>query len=136
MLAAFQRRRDAYDRALADSDIIYHKHTCPACGFPTLDERGMYEVCIVCLWEDSGGGGERDPTLIAAPNYTSLLQERVNVAGMLAALERTHEVPDSLPVVIRGICEFKARRSRGEIAVDRQDFAANLRNILPVRRRT
>lgn len=133
LLAAFQRRRDAHDRALADSNIIFHKHTCPACGFPTLDERGNYEVCILCLWEDDGS--ERDPTRIAPPNYTSLLEERVNVSGMLAEVERTYEISDSLPAVIQGIREFKARRSRGEIAVDRQDFGVNLRNILPTRPR-
>ena len=134
LLAAFQRRRDGHDRALADSNIIYHKHTCPVCGFPTLDERVAYEVCIVCLWEDDGD--PRDLTRIGPPNYTSMLQERVNIAGMLECFERTREISDSLHDVIMSIRDFEARRSRGDTALDRDDFAANLRNILPTRARS
>ena len=29
-------------------------HPCPCCGCRTLDERGMYDICPVCFWEDSG----------------------------------------------------------------------------------
>ena len=29
----------------------YH---CPCCGFRTLEERGMSEICPVCFWEDDG----------------------------------------------------------------------------------
>lgn len=28
--------------------------TCPCCGYKTLAERGMYEICPVCWWEDEG----------------------------------------------------------------------------------
>ena len=27
---------------------------CPCCGYLTLDERGGYEICPVCYWEDDG----------------------------------------------------------------------------------
>ncbi len=27
-------------------------HSCPACGFPTLEERGTFDICVVCWWED------------------------------------------------------------------------------------
>lgn len=26
--------------------------TCPCCDYPTLTERGMYEICPICWWED------------------------------------------------------------------------------------
>ena len=29
-------------------------YTCPCCGHGTLDERGAYEICDVCGWEDDG----------------------------------------------------------------------------------
>lgn len=29
-------------------------HRCPCCGFLTLDERGTFEICPVCFWEDDG----------------------------------------------------------------------------------
>lgn len=27
---------------------------CPCCGCKTLGERGDYEICAVCFWEDDG----------------------------------------------------------------------------------
>jgi Cysteine-rich CPCC len=29
-------------------------YACPCCGFLTLDERGGYDICPVCFWEDDG----------------------------------------------------------------------------------
>lgn len=118
-----------FTRALADSNIIHHKHLCPACGFPTLNERAEYEVCVICLWEDDGT--EADLTLVAPPNYRSLMQERINVSGMLRAFEQAHEIDYAIDTLVRSIKRFEAQLLRGEAAVDRQDFSANLRNILP-----
>lgn len=28
--------------------------TCPCCGYPTLCERGAFDICILCDWEDDG----------------------------------------------------------------------------------
>lgn len=28
------------------------KFVCPCCGCRTLDERGAYDICPVCFWED------------------------------------------------------------------------------------
>lgn len=28
------------------------KYKCPCCGYYTLDERGGYDICPVCFWED------------------------------------------------------------------------------------
>ncbi|GAA2914716.1 CPCC family cysteine-rich protein [Streptosporangium fragile] len=49
-------------------------YPCPCCGFLTLEERGMYEICPVCFWEDDGqdehdadevrGGANRGLSLI------------------------------------------------------------------------
>lgn len=133
LLADFERRRVWFDQAPERSNILYYLHSCPVCGFPTLDERGVYEVCGVCLWEDAGE--ERKPTRVSAPNYTSMTQERINVAGMLAVFERTHKLATSLDEVARSIRAFKGRWRRGEVSLDREDFAKNLRNILPTRPR-
>lgn len=38
--------RDALERAFGV--------TCPCCGYPLLWERGMYEICPLCWWEDDG----------------------------------------------------------------------------------
>lgn len=128
LLADFGRRRDRFARALTDSNLIHHKHPCPACGFPTLTERAHYEVCVICLWED--GVPEVDPTLVAPPNYTSLMQARIHVSGMLRAFAQAHEIDDTIDTLVGRIKRFEALLRRGEAAVDREDFAANLRNIL------
>ncbi|WP_433610341.1 CPCC family cysteine-rich protein [Dactylosporangium sp. CA-139114] len=51
-------------------------YACPCCGYLTLDERGGYEICPVCFWEDDGqdthdadqirGGPNRGLSLTAA----------------------------------------------------------------------
>ncbi|MDM5360682.1 CPCC family cysteine-rich protein [Peribacillus sp. ACCC06369] len=30
------------------------REKCPCCGFPTLGERGNFEICELCHWEDDG----------------------------------------------------------------------------------
>lgn len=35
---------------------------CPCCGNNSLSERGNYEICSICLWED-------DPVQHENPNY-------------------------------------------------------------------
>lgn len=133
LLAAFEQRRTGFQRFLDASNILYHKHTCPTCGLPTLDTRDDHEACVVCLWVD--GVGEADPTLVAPPNYVSMTQARVDAAAMLAEFERTHEGAGSLEDIVRSVRDFTRRLARGEVRVDREDFAANLRGILGVTRR-
>ncbi|WP_109583620.1 CPCC family cysteine-rich protein [Cupriavidus plantarum] len=41
---------------------IYAQYPCPCCGSLTLDELGVYEICIVCGWED-------DPVQSSEPEY-------------------------------------------------------------------
>jgi len=36
--------------------------TCPCCGYKTLDEIGVYSICLICYWED-------DPIQRNDPNY-------------------------------------------------------------------
>lgn len=33
-------------------DKYMEKFVCPCCGCRTLDERGVYDICPVCFWED------------------------------------------------------------------------------------
>lgn len=54
------------------------REQCPCCDYISLAERGMYEICSICFWEDEGididnlddGGG--------GPNTTTLRQARAN----------------------------------------------------------
>jgi hypothetical protein len=126
-LAAYERRRAYYEQAIVASNVIYHKQLCPICGFPTLDERGDYELCVVCQWEDDGDG---DPMIIGPPNYTSMTQARIKIARMLAEFEQTHTIDGSLAAVVAGVRAF--REAVGFYLPDSTDYAAYLRRILPV----
>ena len=59
------------------------KYQCPCCGYLTLPERGGYEICPVCFWEDDGQD-EHDAEIVrCGPNYhLSLTQARKNFAAI------------------------------------------------------
>lgn len=87
-LGVFERRR----RTFADAGRV----TCPCCGYPTIAERGAYEICSLCAWEDDGqddaayrpaGGDGADPETVAnGPNHDySLAEARANFANNLTS---------------------------------------------------
>lgn len=44
--------------------------SCPCCGYKTLPERGDYDLCPVCLWEDEGV----NPWEFSGPNAQTLVE--------------------------------------------------------------
>lgn len=54
-------------------------YRCPCCGSRTLEERGGYDICPVCFWEDDGQDGNDADTVRGGPNgRLSLTQARKN----------------------------------------------------------
>lgn len=54
-------------------------YACPCCGFKTLSERGGFEVCEVCYWEDDGQDDrDADVERGGANGLLSLSQARKN----------------------------------------------------------
>lgn len=52
---------------------------CPCCGCRTLSERGGFEICPVCYWEDDGQDDHNAEVVRGGPNGTlSLAQARAN----------------------------------------------------------
>lgn len=52
-------------------------YPCPCCGYRTLPERGGYDICPVCYWEDDGQDDPVADEVWGGPNYTlSLTQAR------------------------------------------------------------
>lgn len=74
-------------------------HRCPCCGFVTLGERGVYEICDVCFWEDDGQDDHDADRIRGGPNgRLSLTAARRNFDAMGACNERcTQFVRDPLP---------------------------------------
>ena len=60
--------------------------TCPCCEFRTLSERGGYEICPVCFWEDDGS---QDPDRVSGPNHMTLREGRENFARLGAVSEKS-----------------------------------------------
>ena len=52
------------------------KQTCPCCQSRTLSERGAFEICPVCKWEDDGQDDENAHEVTGGPNATSLIEAR------------------------------------------------------------
>ncbi len=52
---------------------------CPCCGFKTLGERGGFEICQVCFWEDDGQDDHDADAVRGGPNGSlSLAEARAN----------------------------------------------------------
>ncbi len=56
----------------AVGDVLY---TCPCCGHTTLSERGSYEICDECGWEDDGQDNHDSASVRGGPNGGLSLDE-------------------------------------------------------------
>jgi hypothetical protein len=45
-------------------------YACPCCGYKTLPDRGAYDLCPVCWWEDEG----TEPWDVSDPNGRTLVE--------------------------------------------------------------
>lgn len=127
LLEQFRVRRADFERQIEESNIIYHKYTCPACGFPTLDVRGDYETCIVCEWEDDGS--DKDEFSVSGLNHMSLVEARVNVAGMIRDFEKQNSIDYTLDKMVRSIKVFEEKCAK-DLAGVNPDFNVHLKNVL------
>lgn len=60
-------------------------HVCPCCGYMTLADRGEYEVCPACFWEDDGTD---DPNQYSLPNRLKLAEGQANFRRIGACSQR------------------------------------------------
>lgn len=66
------------------------RYACPCCGFLTLTERGGYEICGICDWEDDGQDDPRADEVWGGPNGDySLAEARSNFKACLTMYRRT-----------------------------------------------
>lgn len=83
ILADFHQRRKSFDKYLTEKTI--ELYTCPSCGYPTLSERGGYEICCVCNWEDDNQDDKEADEIWGGPNYElSLTENRLKIGYQLA----------------------------------------------------
>jgi hypothetical protein len=67
-----QHRADWFERYMARDDLVRGPeggpYACPCCGFLTLHERGAYDICPVCFWEDDGQDDSDADDVRGGPN--------------------------------------------------------------------
>jgi len=67
-------------------------YSCPCCGYKTLGERGAYDICPVCYWEDDGQDDQDADVVRGGPNGAlSLTQARENYRTFGASKERSRK---------------------------------------------
>lgn len=74
-------------------------YACPCCAYITLGQRGCYEICPVCFWEDDGQDDHDADEVRGGPNRgLSLTEARRNFKriGVADEQDRRH-VRDPLP---------------------------------------
>lgn len=66
---------------------------CLCCGYRSIQERGNYEICKVCFWEDDGGS---DPDRVSSANHMTLraARESFERIGAVAESMVKHVLPD------------------------------------------
>lgn len=82
----YENRRRWFEKYVArcDSGVIRparddFQYVCPCCGYSTLPERGGYDICCLCNWEDDGQDDPRAGEVWGGPNGSySLTEAREN----------------------------------------------------------
>lgn len=67
--------------------------SCPCCGHPTLAERGAYEICRQCGWEDDGQDDHDSSVVRGGPNGRLSL----DAAGSEYEQSGAERLPDTPP---------------------------------------
>lgn len=67
------------DLTSLSSPLVRFPNACPCCGYDTLDERGDYDICRICWWEDDGQDNHNATAVLGGPNACmSLARARIN----------------------------------------------------------
>src|SRR5687767_2513146 len=64
---------------------------CPCCECRTLNERGSFEICPVCLWQDDSQDEDNADEVTGANGSLSLTQARANYRLHGASSERRRQ---------------------------------------------
>jgi len=65
---------------------------CPCCNFRTISNRGEYEICSICFWEDDGS---EELERYSPVNHLSLNQAKINFENIGVVSEKFIEYRDN-----------------------------------------
>ncbi|WP_052350655.1 CPCC family cysteine-rich protein [Paenibacillus gorillae] len=63
------------DGVVIDEIAFSNRYHCPCCGYLTLEERGAFEICYLCSWEDDGQDDSNADEVRGGPNGEYSLTE-------------------------------------------------------------
>jgi hypothetical protein len=87
ILDDFRQRRTTFNEYLNSTKKDREAFTCPSCGYPTLSERNIYEICHICDWEDDGQDDKDADEIWGGPNgELSLTESRLIIGHELQKL--------------------------------------------------
>jgi hypothetical protein len=78
--------REWFERYTSFTNVVKpqtaQEYPCTCCNYRTLHERGGYDICPVCLWEDDGRDDHDADVVRGGPNGDlSLAKARMNFKG-------------------------------------------------------
>jgi hypothetical protein len=94
------------NRSVCADAVPGARNACPCCHYLTLDQRGGFEICPVCFWEDDGQDDLDADVVRGGPNgQLSLAQARLNYRAFGACDERSRPhvrppTPDEMPEAV------------------------------------
>jgi Cysteine-rich CPCC len=68
-------------------------YTCPCCGHATLSERGGYEICQECWWEDDGQDDHDSAVVRGGPNGRQSLDDARASYAARGGMRQAHQTP-------------------------------------------
>ena len=90
------------------------RYACPCCGYPTLFQRGSYEVCELCDWEDDGQDDPHANEVWGGPNGAySLADARLNFKHYYIMYD-PHEISNHIGGSVNSAIEDQAKRTIAE----------------------
>ncbi|WP_051574269.1 CPCC family cysteine-rich protein [Mycobacterium sp. URHB0044] len=107
---------------------------CPCCGYATLDERGAYNICHVCWWEDDGTDNDDADKVYGGPNSdVSLTQGRANfLAHGTSDPRRDDLLPlHDPPERYRRVRTFVLSTDRREVSEPKQGWTSRVFVLAP-----
>jgi hypothetical protein len=85
ILSNFKQKRLLFNKYIKENNL--NLFTCPGCAYPTLSERGGYDICEVCNWEDDNQDDPKADEILGGPNSNlSLTENRINIGKTLVHL--------------------------------------------------
>lgn len=107
LLIYFFEKRKLFDEFI-EKNNLKQLFTCPGCAYPTLSERGGYEICIVCNWEDDNQDNEEADKVFGGPNGKLSLTENRIIIGRIIDGEKNLFLKKIDPIEsIKTIKEFE-----------------------------